>query len=380
MKSSKMNNIRVIISGGGTGGHIFPAIAIADGLNKFYPNVEILFVGANGKMEMEKVPAAGYDIVGLNVEGLSRSSMLKNVVVMAKFALSVVKAMGIIRRFKPALAIGVGGYASGALLKAAGFLRVPYLIQEQNSFPGKTNLMLGKKAKAICVAFPDMEKFFDEKKLVMSGNPIRKDFINLKMKDEKAYEFFGIEDKSKLVILIVGGSQGAMSINKAIAAEIQRLVETQAHIIWQVGKNYINEAKALVSSLNLEDKVWVSDFIYRMDYAYSVADLVITRAGAIAASEICAVGLPAIFVPLPTAAENHQMKNALSIAENNAALIVEDKDLKEKLYDTICECLNNSELRMSLSKNIKTLSITNAVDRIVDVVDKQYIRIMSEEN
>lgn len=380
MKSSKMNNIRVIISGGGTGGHIFPAIAIADGLKKFYPNVEILFVGANGKMEMEKVPAAGYDIVGLNVEGLSRSSMLKNVVVMAKFALSVVKAMGIIRRFKPALAIGVGGYASGALLKAAGFLRVPYLIQEQNSFPGKTNLMLGKKAKAICVAFPDMEKFFDEKKLVMSGNPIRKDFINLKMKDEKAYEFFGIEDKSKLVILIVGGSQGAMSINKAIAAEIQRLVETQAHIIWQVGKNYINEAKALVSSLNLEDKVWVSDFIYRMDYAYSVADLVITRAGAIAASEICAVGLPAIFVPLPTAAENHQMKNALSIAENNAALIVEDKDLKEKLYDTICECLNNSELRMSLSKNIKTLSITNAVDRIVDVVDKQYIRIMSEEN
>lgn len=380
MKSSKMNNIRVIISGGGTGGHIFPAIAIADGLKKFYPNVEILFVGANGKMEMEKVPAAGYDIVGLNVEGLSRSSMLKNVLVMAKFALSVVKAMGIIRRFKPALAIGVGGYASGALLKAAGFLRVPYLIQEQNSFPGKTNLMLGKKAKAICVAFPDMEKFFDEKKLVMSGNPIRKDFINLKMKDEKAYEFFGIEDKSKLVILIVGGSQGAMSINKAIAAEIQRLVETQAHIIWQVGKNYINEAKALVSSLNLEDKVWVSDFIYRMDYAYSVADLVITRAGAIAASEICAVGLPAIFVPLPTAAENHQMKNALSIAENNAALIVEDKDLKEKLYDTICECLNNSELRMSLSKNIKTLSITNAVDRIVDVVDKQYIRIMSEEN
>lgn len=380
MKSSKMNNIRVIISGGGTGGHIFPAIAIADGLKKFYPNVEILFVGANGKMEMEKVPAAGYDIVGLNVEGLSRSSMLKNVVVMAKFALSVVKAMGIIRRFKPALAIGVGGYASGALLKAAGFLRVPYLIQEQNSFPGKTNLMLGKNAKAICVAFPDMEKFFDEKKLVMSGNPIRKDFINLKMKDEKAYEFFGIEDKSKLVILIVGGSQGAMSINKAIAAEIQRLVETQAHIIWQVGKNYINEAKALVSSLNLEDKVWVSDFIYRMDYAYSVADLVITRAGAIAASEICAVGLPAIFVPLPTAAENHQMKNALSIAENNAALIVEDKDLKEKLYDTICECLNNSELRMSLSKNIKTLSITNAVDRIVDVVDKQYIRIMSEEN
>lgn len=380
MKSSKMNNIRVIISGGGTGGHIFPAIAIADGLKKFYPNVEILFVGANGKMEMEKVPAAGYDIVGLNVEGLSRSSMLKNVVVMAKFALSVVKAMGIIRRFKPALAIGVGGYASGALLKAAGFLRVPYLIQEQNSFPGKTNLMLGKKAKAICVAFPDMEKFFDEKKLVMSGNPIRKDFINLKMKDEKAYEFFGIKDKSKLVILIVGGSQGAMSINKAIAAEIQRLVETQAHIIWQVGKNYINEAKALVSSLNLEDKVWVSDFIYRMDYAYSVADLVITRAGAIAASEICAVGLPAIFVPLPTAAENHQMKNALSIAENNAALIVEDKDLKEKLYDTICECLNNSVLRMSLSKNIKTLSITNAVDRIVDVVDKQYIRIMSEEN
>lgn len=380
MKSSKMNNIRVIISGGGTGGHIFPAIAIADGLKKFYPNVEILFVGANGKMEMEKVPAAGYDIVGLNVEGLSRSSMLKNVVVMAKFALSVVKAMGIIRRFKPALAIGVGGYASGALLKAAGFLRVPYLIQEQNSFPGKTNLMLGKKAKAICVAFPDMEKFFDEKKLVMSGNPIRKDFINLKMKDEKAYEFFGIEDKSKLVILIVGGSQGAMSINKAIAVEIQRLVETQAHIIWQVGKNYINEAKALVSSLNLEDKVWVSDFIYRMDYAYSVADLVITRAGAIAASEICAVGLPAIFVPLPTAAENHQMKNALSIAENNAALIVEDKDLKEKLYDTICECLNNSVLRMSLSKNIKTLSITNAVDRIVDVVDKQYIRIMSEEN
>lgn len=380
MKLSKMNNIRVIISGGGTGGHIFPAIAIADGLKKFYPNVEILFVGANGKMEMEKVPAAGYDIVGLNVEGLSRSSMLKNVVVMAKFALSVVKAMGIIRRFKPALAIGVGGYASGALLKAAGFLRVPYLIQEQNSFPGKTNLMLGKKAKAICVAFPDMEKFFDEKKLVMSGNPIRKDFINLKMKDEKAYEFFGIKDKSKLVILIVGGSQGAMSINKAIAAEIQRLVETQAHIIWQVGKNYINEAKALVSSLNLEDKVWVSDFIYRMDYAYSVADLVITRAGAIAASEICAVGLPAIFVPLPTAAENHQMKNALSIAENNAALIVEDKDLKEKLYDTICECLNNSVLRMSLSKNIKTLSITNAVDRIVDVVDKQYIRIMSEEN
>lgn len=378
MKSSKMNNIRVIISGGGTGGHIFPAIAIADGLKKFYPNAEILFVGANGKMEMEKVPAAGYDIVGLNVEGLSRSSMLKNVVVMAKFALSVVKAMGIIRRFKPVLAIGVGGYASGALLKAAGFLNVPYLIQEQNSFPGKTNLMLGKKAKAICVAFPDMERFFDEKKLVLTGNPIRKDFIDLPMKDDKAYEFFGIEDKSKLVILIVGGSQGAMSINKAISSDIQRLTETGAHIIWQVGKNYIDEAKSLVKSLNLEDKVWVSDFIYRMDYAYSVADLVITRAGAIAASEICAVGLPAIFVPLPTAAENHQMKNALSIADKNAALIVEDKDLKDKLYTTVCECLNNEELRKSLSNNIKTLSITNAVERIVDVVDKQYIKINTE--
>ncbi len=375
---SKNNQVRSIISGGGTGGHIFPAIAIADGIKANYPEAEILFIGAKGKMEMEKVPKAGYDIIGLDVQGLSRASKIKNFVVLFKFAFAVLKSMKIIRRFKPDFVVGVGGYASGAVLKAATFLNVPIIIQEQNSLPGKTNIMLSKNADAICVAYPGLDKYFPKDKIVFSGNPIRKEFVDLKMKSEEAYNYFGIKDRTKKVVLVVGGSQGALAINKAIAKDIDKYIAAGAFVIWQVGKSYKDEAEQLIERKKITD-VWCSDFIYRMDLAYSVADIVVSRSGAIALSELCAVGLPCVLVPLPTAAENHQMVNAMTLVERGAAVLVENDKAEDELANSVIKYLADSQALAAMSSNIKQLAVTNAVERIVNIIGERYVATDNNE-
>ena len=366
------DTIKVIVSGGGTGGHIFPAIAIANGIRERYPNSEILFIGANGRMEMEKVPKAGYKIIGLNVQGLSRKSMLKNIPILVKFFLSMKKAKKIIKNFKPDFVVGVGGYASGAVLKAAVAQHIPAIIQEQNSFPGKTNIMLSKNVDAICVAYSGLEKYFPKEKIFMTGNPIRKEFMNITPKADEAFEYFGIKDRSKPVVLIVGGSQGALAINNAIAKDLQKYVDAGCFVIWQVGKTYLPTAKEQLKD-NYGDSVWCSDFIYRMDLAYSVADMVISRSGAIAISELCAVGLPAILIPLPTAAENHQMKNAKALADKGAALIVENDNAEQELSTVAISLLNDKEKLQSLGTNIKKLAITDAVDRILNIIETKLL-------
>ena len=363
---------KVIISGGGTGGHIFPALAIANGIKDRYPNADILFVGAKGKMEMEKVPKAGFNIIGLNVEGFKTGSKIKNIPVIFKFLFSVLKAGKIVKEYKPKFVVGVGGYASGALILAASRKSVPILIQEQNSLPGKTNIMLGKHAKRICVAYEGLDKYFSKEQIIMTGNPIRKEFINIQKKTDEAYEYFGIIEKSKPVLLIVGGSQGALAINEAVAKDIDKLVQAGMFVIWQTGKSFLPQSDKVLNVSNMSS-IWHSDFIYRMDLAYSVADLVVSRSGAIALSELCVVGLPSILVPLPTAAENHQMKNALAIADKGAALIVENQKASTELSNVVLKVINDKHMLTSLGNNIKKLAITDSVDRIVNIIDSEFV-------
>lgn len=362
--NSKQHNTRVIISGGGTGGHIFPAIAIANALKKRQPDVDILFVGAKGKMEMEKVPAAGYPIEGLWISGLQRKLTLKNLSFPFKVIFSLIKANKIISQFKPDVVVGVGGYASGPTLRTATKKKIPSLIQEQNSFPGITNKLLAKDVSCICVAYDGMEKFFPANKIIKTGNPVRQNVIEINGKTEAAYEFFGL-DKNKKTILVVGGSQGALSINKAININLDLIVENGIQLIWQTGKYYFEIAKEATSKIN-EKGIKTIEFIDRMDYAYTVADVIISRAGAIAISEICAVGKPTIFIPLPTAAEDHQKKNALALVEKKAALYIENNEAINQLGDAIMDLINNESQQSELSANLKKLAITNADERIVD--------------
>ncbi|MDL2227741.1 undecaprenyldiphospho-muramoylpentapeptide beta-N-acetylglucosaminyltransferase [Odoribacter sp. OttesenSCG-928-L07] len=363
-----MSEHRYIISGGGTGGHIFPAIAIANGIKAKYPNAEILFVGAKGKMEMDKVPQAGYEIIGLNITGMSRKSVFHNIPLMFKFVSSTLKSRKILKKFKPNVVIGVGGYASGAVLQAAKALNIDIVIQEQNSLPGKTNKMMANRAKAICVAYDGLEKYFPKEKIVMTGNPIRKEIINIETKNPAAFEYFKIKD-DKPVVLIVGGSQGAKAINEALAQNINSLSKSNANYIWQTGVQFYERAKSVIEE-NKAENVFCYDFIREMNYAYSVADVVVSRAGAIAISELCAVGLPSILVPLPTAAENHQMINAMSLVKKDAAKLVENSKVNEELVPTILELLNNKNELEKLKTNIKSLAITDSVDRIIDVIEK----------
>ena len=362
-----MSEHKYIISGGGTGGHIFPAIAIANGIKAKHADAEILFVGAKGKMEMEKVPQAGYDIIGLNITGMNRKSLLSNIPLIFKFVSSIIKAKRLLKKFKPSAVIGVGGYASSAVLKAAQSLDIPTVIQEQNSLPGKTNKMMAKKAKAICVAYDGLEKYFPKETIVKTGNPIRKEIINIEAKTSEALKYFNIENE-KPVVLIVGGSQGAKAINEALANNINQLAKIEANFIWQTGKIFFETAKATIESNNVSN-VYCADFIKDMNYAYSVADVVVSRAGAIAISELCAVGLPSILVPLPTAAENHQMVNAMALVDKNAAILVENSKVNDELVPAITNLLGNQEEYNKLKTNIKSLAITNSVDRIVEVID-----------
>ena len=353
---------RVIISGGGTGGHIYPAISIANAMKEINPALEFLFVGAEGKMEMEKVPKAGFNIIGLPIVGIQRTQVWKNLFFPFKLIKSLWQSVKILQDFKPDVAVGVGGYASGPLLLAARFLGIPYYIQEQNSFAGITNKALAAKAEHIFVAYPGMEKFFPAEKITLSGNPVRKDLIDAAGKKAKAAEHFHL-DPAKKTILIIGGSQGARSINQGILSGLDRLTDAGVQVIWQTGIAFESTAKQAVAG---NASTYVSAFIYEMDLAYAMADLVISRAGASSVSEICLIGKASILVPLPSAAEDHQTENAKSLVSQNAAILVRDVDVKEKL---ITEALAALETDLStLEKNSLRLAKPNAAHEIAQSI------------
>lgn len=363
-----MKQYRIIISGGGTGGHIFPAISIANTFRKRFPEAEILFVGAEDRMEMEKVPAAGYQIVGLPVSGFDRTHLTHNIKVLRRLIKSLGLAKETIREFKPDIAVGVGGYASGPTLWVAASLGIPALIQEQNSYAGVTNKLLAKKARKICVAYEGMEKFFPADKVVITGNPVRKDLEEATDKRTEALEFFGLSPDKK-TILVVGGSLGARTINRSIQGDLDKLFASDVQVIWQTGRYYQEEAiKHLKAYRGMP--IWCSDFITRMDYAYSAADLIISRAGASSISELCLLKKPVILVPSPNVAEDHQTKNALALVSKDAAILVADKDAQQRLVSTALEVIHNDERLHTLSRNIETLAEHQSAERIVDEIVK----------
>jgi UDP-N-acetylglucosamine--N-acetylmuramyl-(pentapeptide) pyrophosphoryl-undecaprenol N-acetylglucosamine transferase len=348
---------KFIISGGGTGGHIFPAISIADALKRALPHCDILFVGALGRMEMEKVPAAGYTIVGLPVAGFQRRLTWKNISFFFKLAASMLKAHRVIRSFQPDVVIGVGGYASGPVLRAAASNGIPTLIQEQNSFPGVTNRILSKKAAAICVAYPDMERFFPAEKILFTGNPIRSHLLNPIGRSE-AYEAFELKPEMK-TLLVVGGSLGAGSINKGILKGIERVKNEPVQILWQTGPNYYKEISLALASLNLRN-VKALPFIQRMDWAYALADIVVSRAGAGTISELALLGKASLLVPSPNVSEDHQTKNAMALVNKEAAVLVKDAEAPEVLLNKALKLLANDEKCRMLSVNIKHFARPNA--------------------
>ena len=357
-------NLKVVISGGGTGGHIFPAIAIADALKRRFPEADILFIGAKGRMEMERVPKAGYPIEGLWISGFTKD--LSALTLPFKLISSLTKARRILKRFKPDVVIGVGGFASGPTLKAANWLGIPTVIQEQNSYPGKTNRNVGKKAKAICVAYDHLDQWFPAEKIHFTGNPLRAN-ITLNGTREEAAEFFHL-DPTKPVALLVGGSQGALGINKGISAQLAAFKDSDLQLIWQTGKTYITQAQEEVKALGLENQVKPTVFIDRMDLAYGLADVVISRAGAMSISELALVQKPVIFVPLPTAAEDHQTKNAQQLVDAEAALMVRNADAEKELVPALFRLKDDRELQAKLSKNIGKFARPNAADDIVNQI------------
>lgn len=364
---------KIIISGGGTGGHIYPAIAIANALKDIDASISFLFVGAEGKMEMEKVPKAGYDIVGLPIAGINRQSLLKNIGLPFKLIQSLRKAFQLIHQFKPDIAIGVGGYASGPMLLAAWIKGIPFVIQEQNSYAGVTNKFLSTKAEKIFVAYPNMEQFFPKEKLQLLGNPVRKDLIETQNKKREAAQFFGLNPEMPC-ILIIGGSQGARTINQAILAGLDKLLSVPCQIIWQTGIPFEKEAKEAVKK-HPQLASYVSAFIYEMDFAYAMADLVVSRAGALSVSEICLAGKASILVPLPSAAEDHQTQNALSLETQNAAILVKDQEAKQQLVDTAISTLNNNfllnQLEISSKKLAKPEAANEIAHQILSILEKK---------
>lgn len=360
--------MRYIISGGGTGGHIFPAISIANAIKARDNQAEILFVGANGRMEMERVPQAGYPIEGLPVRGFDRRKLLKNIGVFIDLMKSISKAKKIIRYFKPDIAIGVGGYASAPTLRAASKFGIITLLQEQNSYAGVTNKLLAAKASKICVAYEGMEKFFPAEKIVLTGNPVRQDLFEISPKAQGAYDFFSFSPKKKTV-LVVGGSLGARTINESIAKHLEKLLNNDIQLIWQTGKTYY--AQALKSSETYQrSTLIVTDFVSRMDYAYAVADLVVSRAGASSISELCLLGKPVILIPSPNVAEDHQTKNALALVDKNAAVMVRDVDAPKELVHKIIQLMCDDNTRYRLSENIAHLAQKDSANRIADEVFK----------
>jgi UDP-N-acetylglucosamine--N-acetylmuramyl-(pentapeptide) pyrophosphoryl-undecaprenol N-acetylglucosamine transferase len=359
-------SIRAIISGGGTGGHIFPAIAIARAIQARDPKAEILFVGALGKMEMEKVPQAGFKIVGLPIVGIQRKLTWKNLIVPFKIISSLLKARKIIREFKPDIAIGVGGYASGPLLRAASAMGVKTLIQEQNSYPGITNKILSKKVDRICVAYDGLEKYFPNEKIVLTGNPVRPEVLDISTKREKALQFFNL-DPAKKTILFVGGSLGARTINQSVHKWAEKLISEGNQIIWQTGKGYYETAKVYAGTSAKKD-LKVFDFIREMDLAYAAADIIVSRAGAMSISELCLTGKAVVLIPSPNVSEDHQTKNAMSLVNKNAAVLLKDDAAQDDLYVCLSALLSDSEKTTILGKNIASLGKRNAGSEIASEV------------
>ena len=363
-------NLRIIISGGGTGGHIFPAVSIANAIKELRPDTDILFVGAEGRMEMHRVPAAGYPIKGLPVAGFDRKNLLKNIPVLIKLFKSQQLAKAIIKEFKPHAAVGVGGYASGPTLKVAGNMGIPTLLQEQNSYAGVTNKLLAKQAHKICVAYEGMERFFEKEKIILTGNPVRQDLLNHSISQADAIKSFGL-DPNKKTILILGGSLGARTINNCIIQNLDKIKNSDVQFIWQTGKIYIEEARDNVAKMGGLSMLHVTDFISNMGTAYQAADLVISRAGAGSISEFCLLQKPVILVPSPNVAEDHQTKNALALVNKKAALYVKDEEAKDKLVDTALQTVKQPELLTNLSKNIAELAFTNSAN----VIAKEVIQL-----
>jgi UDP-N-acetylglucosamine--N-acetylmuramyl-(pentapeptide) pyrophosphoryl-undecaprenol N-acetylglucosamine transferase len=365
-----MKQPRFIISGGGTGGHIYPAIAIANELKARFPEAEFLFVGASDKMEMQKVPQAGYKIVGLWIAGLQRKLTLQNAMFPFKLISSLRKSRKIVRKFNPDVVIGTGGFASGPLLQAANSLNIPTLIQEQNSFPGITNKLLSKKANSICVAYENLERFFPKNKIVLTGNPIRQDLLNVDSKREEGISYFKL-DTNKQTLLILGGSLGARRVNQLIAKEIDFLMKSGVQVFWQCGKFYFEEYKGF----NENENVQVVAFIDKMDLIYAASDIVISRAGASSVSELCLVGKPTIFIPSPNVAEDHQTKNAKAIVDKNAAILLKEDDLECQFEEVFSNLISNKNKQLDLSNNIKKLAKPNAtkniVEEIIKLIDKK---------
>ena len=359
-----MANYKFILSGGGTGGHIYPAIAIANELKLQFPDAEFLFVGAQDKMEMQKVPQAGYEIKGLWIAGLQRKLTLQNLMFPLKLATSLLESRRIIRQFKPNVVIGTGGFASGPLLQAAGGAGIPTVIQEQNSFPGITNKLLSKKANAICVAYENLERFFPKGKIVLTGNPVRQDLIDIDSKRDEAITFYGL-DPNKKTLLILGGSLGARKINQLIEKELQNILSLDVQIIWQCGKLYFEDYKK-----HNQQSVRVVDFIERMDFVYAATDVIISRAGASSVSELCIVGKPVIFIPSPNVAEDHQTKNAQAIVDAKGAILLKEADLESQFSIVFEALMKDQGKQKQLSDNIKKLAMPNATKVIVDQIKK----------
>lgn len=369
------NNKRFLVSGGGTGGHIFPALSIANEIRRRYPEAEILFVGAEGRMEMERVPAAGYKIIGLPVCGFDRKHLMRNVKVLLKLWKSMRLAKRILKEFKPDIAIGVGGYASGPMLKEAQKKGIPTLLQEQNSYAGVTNKLLAKNAKCICVAYEGMERFFPKEKIVLTGNPVRRNLLECEASREEARKALGI-DPDKLTVLIIGGSLGARTVNESIIAGLKKIgaAASEAQVLWQSGKLYDQRCKAALAESGVTN-VKQMPFISQMDMAYRAADLVVSRAGASSISELQLLGKPSILVPSPNVAEDHQTKNALALADRHAAIMVTDADAPQKLVDAMLDTVKDTDKLHALSANVERMALLNSAEHIVDEV----MKIVSEK-
>ena len=359
-----MSKLKFILSGGGTGGHIYPAIAIANELKKRFPEAEFLFVGAKDKMEMQKVPQAGYAIKGLWIAGLQRKLTLQNALFPIKLLSSLWESRKILKSFKPDVVIGTGGFASGPLLNVANSLNIPTLIQEQNSYPGITNKLLSKKAAKICVAYENLERFFPKEKMILTGNPVRQDLIDVSSKREEAITFFKLDPKKK-TLLVLGGSLGARRINQLIENELQGLLSQEVQIIWQCGKLYLDDYSKYNSA-----QVQVVAFIERLDLVYAAADVVISRAGASSVSELCIVGKPVIFIPSPNVAEDHQTKNAQAIVDKKGAIMIKESALEDEFSIVLEALLKDEGKQQLLGDNIKKLALPQATIQIVDEIEK----------
>lgn len=380
-----MKETRVIVSGGGTGGHIFPAISIANAIRQLRPEAKILFVGAEGRMEMQRVPDAGYEIIGLPVAGFDRKRLWRNVSVLIKLIRSQWKARKIIKKFKPQVAVGVGGYASGPTLKMAATMGIPTLIQEQNSYAGVTNKLLAKQAKKICVAYEGMDRFFPQEKIILTGNPVRQTLVTEQVNREDAAKHFGL-DPNRKTVLIIGGSLGARTLNETMIANLNMIqAHPEVQFIWQVGKIYIDQVKEALRAYSGElvcnshiatmPNLYVNDFIKHMEYAYGIADLVVSRAGAGSISEFCLLGKPVILVPSPNVAEDHQTQNALALVRRDAALYVKDAEAKEQLVELAIETVKDNDKLQALNRNILEMALPDSAE----IIAKEVLRLADEK-